>query len=186
MKPILVIYGTTEGHTRKIAEFIAARLRSLGREVHLVDSASPAAGQLAPVYAGAILGGSLHEHKHQSALAHFIKANIGWLNAIPTAFFSVSLAMASRDAQERAEAKKLAEEFLEQTGLNAGFVRLVAGALKYTEYNYFKRALMRMIAQREGGDTDTSRDHEYTDWDDVAQFVDEYAAATRTEVVDAT
>jgi menaquinone-dependent protoporphyrinogen oxidase len=186
MKPILVIYGTTEGHTRKIAEFIAARLRGRGREVHLVDSASPAAEQVAPVYAGAIMGGSLHEHRHQSSLAHFIKANIGWLNAIPTAFFSVSLAMASGDAQERAEAKALAEQFLKQTGLKAGAVCLVAGALKYTEYDYFKRALMRMIARREGGDTDTSRDHEYTNWDDVARFVDEYVAATQPDVVDAT
>jgi menaquinone-dependent protoporphyrinogen oxidase len=30
---------------------------------------------------------------------------------------------------------------------------------------------MRMIAKRAGSDTDTSRDHEYTDWKGLDQFV---------------
>jgi menaquinone-dependent protoporphyrinogen oxidase len=181
MKPILVIYGTTEGHTRKIAEFIAERLRTAGKTVDLVDSASPAAAQIAPIYAGAFIGGSLHQGKHQSSLAHFVKANAAWLNAIPTAFFSVSLSMAGKDEEWRAEAKRLADEFLADTGLNAGMVRLVAGALKYTEYDFLKRWIMKSIAQKAGGSTDTTRDTEYTDWDDVARFVDEYLAATRGE-----
>jgi menaquinone-dependent protoporphyrinogen oxidase len=29
---------------------------------------------------------------------------------------------------------------------------------------------MRVIARREDGDTDTSHDHEYTDWQAVEQF----------------
>jgi len=181
MKPILVVYGTTEGHTRKIAEFIADRLQHRGQEVHLVDSTSPAAALVTPVYAGAVIGGSLHQHKHQSSLMHFVKANAGWLNTIPTAFFSVSLSMAGRDEEEHAEAKKLAQDFLEETGLKAGMLRLVAGALKYTQYEYFKRLIMRRIAKEAGGDTDTSRDHEYTDWDDLSRFVDEFAAAANLD-----
>jgi menaquinone-dependent protoporphyrinogen IX oxidase len=56
MQPILVAYGSTEGHTRKIAEFIAERLRLRGHRVDLVDTATPAAQQVQPVYLGAILG----------------------------------------------------------------------------------------------------------------------------------
>lgn len=181
MKPILVAYGTTEGHTRKIAEFMADRLRSRGRTVDVVDTTTPAAEQIQPIYAGAFIGGSLHQHKHQSSLAHFIKANLGWLDTIPVAFFSVSLSMAGQDPEARAEAKQLAEAFLEETGLRPGMTRLIAGALKYTQYDFFKRYIMRQIAKDAGGDTDTSRDHEYTDWNDVARFVDEYIAATELE-----
>lgn len=181
MKPILVIYGTTEGHTRKIAEFIAEHLRKRGKTVNLVDSATPAAAAVLPIYAGALIGGSLHQHKHQSALAHFVKANASWLNTIPTAFFSVSLSMAGQDAEARAEAKKLADEFLLETGLRPGMTRLIAGALKYTQYDWLKRTIMRTIARQAGGDTDTSQDHEYTDWDDVARFVDEYVAAAQID-----
>lgn len=181
MKPILVVYGTTEGHTRKIAEFISDALRKHGKEVTLIDSATPAAAQVQPIYAGAILGGSLHNHKHQSSLAHFIKSNVGWLNAIPTAFYSVSLSMAGQDQAAWAEAKKLAEQFLDETGLRPGMVRMIAGALKYTQYDYFKRYMMMSIAKQAGGEVDTSRDHEYTDWDGVAHFVDEFVAATQPD-----
>lgn len=181
MRPILVAYGTTEGHTRKIAEFIAKRLCMAGRSVDLVDSASPAAGLIAPIYAGAFVGGSLHQGRHQAALAHFVRSNAAWLNAIPTAFFSVSLSMAGDDAEWRAEAKRLAEDFLAETGLKAGMLRLVAGALKYTQYDFLKRCVMKSISHKAGRSTDTANDTEYTDWDDVARFVDEYLASTRGE-----
>jgi menaquinone-dependent protoporphyrinogen oxidase len=36
---------------------------------------------------------------------------------------------------------------------------------------------MKLIAKQQGGDTDTSHDHEYTDWDDLTRFVDEFLAA---------
>ena len=178
MKRILVVYGTTEGHTRKIAEFIGEKLRARGHVARVIDAASPDAKQVQPMYDGVIVGGSLHQGQHQSALAHFIRENTSWLNGLPSALFSVSLSMASADEKERAEARQLAQQFVEQTGLDAGIVRCLAGALLYTKYDYFKRFMMRRIAEQEGGEVDTSKDHEYTDWDDVAAFVDEYLAAT--------
>jgi hypothetical protein len=36
---------------------------------------------------------------------------------------------------------------------------------------------MKLIAKQQGGDTDTSHDHEYTDWDDLTRFVEEFVAA---------
>lgn len=51
----------------------------------------------------------------------------------------------------------------------------IAGALKYTEYDYFKRLIMKMISKKEGGATDTSQDYEYTKWDEVTKFVNEFA-----------
>jgi len=183
MKPILVLYGTTEGHTRKIAEFIAERLRRVGKTVDLVDSATPAATQVAPIYAGAIVGGSVHYDKHPASLAHFIKANVAWLNTIPTAFFSVSLATAHRDAQSRAEARKQADQFIDETGLAPGMVWPVAGALKFTQYDFFKRYMVRSIAKQIGGDSDIvmSRDTEYTDWNELGRCVDEYLAAAQID-----
>ena len=85
MQPILVAYGSTEGHTRKVAEFIAERLRLRGHRVDLVDTATPAAQEVTAVYQGAVLGGSLHQHRHQASLAHFIKSNHAWLSAMPVA-----------------------------------------------------------------------------------------------------
>ena len=56
---------------------------------------------------------------------------------------------------------------------------LVAGALLYTRYNFLVRFVMRQITKAEGGDTDTSRDYEYTDWDAVDRFAEAFARQLR-------
>ena len=172
MEPVLVAYGTTEGQTRKIAGFIAERIRGAGHEVDLVDTASPEAANLSPVYAAAILGASLHQGRHQCAFVHFLKENRPWLAGIPVALFSVSLAVASDDAGSQEEAKGLLDELVEESGLSPVARHCIAGALRYTRYDYLKRMLMRYIAKRENRPTDTSGDYEFTDWDDVGAFVD--------------
>ena len=177
MQPILVVYATVEGQSRKIAEFIAERLRVRGHRVDLVDAATAAAEQVTPVYQGAILGGSVHQLKHPAALADFIKRNHTWLAAMPCAFFSVSLSAALDDMESRIEVQRLANEFVDECALSPVALRCVAGALKYTQYDYFKRLLMRMVARYHGQTTDTSKDTEYTHWPDVEAFVDEFLGA---------
>jgi menaquinone-dependent protoporphyrinogen oxidase len=179
MQPILVAYATTEGHTRKVAEFIAERLRIRGHHVDLVDVASAAALGVTGAYQAAFIGGSVHQHKHQSALMHFVKTNLGWLASLPVALFSVSLAVATSDMDGRLEAQRMANEFADESGLKPVVTHCVAGALKYTQYDYFKRLIMRMISKQQGRSTDTSKDTEYTNWDDVETFVDEFLAAAR-------
>lgn len=177
MQPILVAYATTEGQTRKVAEFIAERLRIRGHRVDLVDVATPAAAQgVTGQYRAALIGGSVHQDKHQDALAHFAKSNREWLAAMPVALFSVSLAAATDDADSRQEAKRALEAFVEETGLRPWATRCIAGALKYTQYDYLRRLVMRLIAKQRGRSTDAAHDHEYTDWDDVEAFVDEFLA----------
>lgn len=177
MQPILVAYGSTEGQTRKIAEFIAQRLRIRGHRVDLVDTATPAAQQIAPHYQAAIVGGSLHQQRHQRPLEHFLKDNQVWLASMPVALFSVSLAAALDDIDSRLEARRLLDELADETGLKPRAVRCIAGALRYTQYDYLKRQLMRMIARHYGRPTDPAKDVEYTDWNDVGAFVDEFLDA---------
>ena len=176
MSRILIVYGTTEGHTRKIAEHIAGVVRRLEHDADVLDSASSDAAQVERRYDAVILGGSLHEGRHQGALTHFIKSNLEWLNRVPAAFFSVSLSIASADAQGRSEAMHAAQIYLEETGWQPARTQCVAGALLYTRYSFLKRFLMRLIAQRAGGATDTSRDYEYTDWDEVTRFVEAFVS----------
>jgi menaquinone-dependent protoporphyrinogen oxidase len=53
----------------------------------------------------------------------------------------------------------------------------VAGAINYTRYNFLLRWYMKRASAKNGGATDTSRDHEYTDWDQVDRFAAAIAAA---------
>ncbi len=177
MQPILVAYGTVEGQTRKIAEFIAERLRIRGHRVDLIDTATPAAEQVTPIYQGAILGGPVHQQRHPASLLDFVKRNHQWLAAMPTAVFSVSLSAALDDIESRIEVQRVVNEFVDDCALRPVATRCIAGALKYTRYDYFKRLMMRMIARHRGQSTDTSKDFEYTDWNDVEAFVDEFLAA---------
>jgi len=174
MLPILIAYGTTEGHTRKVAEFIAERLRIRGQSVDLVDVASPAAQQVQLIHRGAIVGGSLHHFKHQAALTNFLKSNQTWLNAMPVGLFSVSLSAALPGADDQAEAKQAADNFAADCGLKPVTISCVAGALKYDDLDYFRRLMARQIIKKIGPGSDLHSDHEYTDWDQVEVFVDNY------------
>jgi len=173
MARILIVYGTTEGHTRSIARRIAATVMAHGHMATVVDATEPRIAT--PGYHACIVCASIHQGKHQSAVMHFVRDNLAFLDAVPTAFFSVSLTAALPEPDQQAAARGCADEFAHDSGWSPGNIFLVAGALKYTEYDFMKRILMRLIAQRKGGDTDTTHDYEYTDWtrlrDDTIAFL---------------
>ena len=84
------------------------------------------------------------------------------------------------DSLEQWKAGQLDNEdrFVADTGWHPQRLVPVAGALRYSQYNFAVRMLMKRIARESGGSTDTTRDHEYTDWTALEQFVDQFAAET--------
>jgi menaquinone-dependent protoporphyrinogen oxidase len=185
MKPILILYATREGQTRRIAEHVAAEIRTrrLVADVRDVRAESPTL-DLAP-YRAAVLAASIHMGKHEDEMIAFVKSNREALERMPTAFLSVSLNETKAEdmtapPEKRAEAHRAVQEtidrFFEQTGWRPGRVKPVAGALLYTKYNVLVRFIMKQISKRSGGSTDTSRDHEYTDWAALDRFVEEFVA----------
>jgi menaquinone-dependent protoporphyrinogen oxidase len=178
---ILIVYGTTEGQTRKISQFMEAVLKNSGHEVTVADASE--APPSPSSYDAVIIGASVHIHKYQSAIVHYIKRHIEALNKIPGAFFSVCLAIASNLEAEHREARKITTDFLEHLGWKPVMTTQVAGALKYTQYGFFTRLMMKSIAKREGRTTDTSKDYEYTDWNAVREFVKEFAVRIKIHPV---
>jgi menaquinone-dependent protoporphyrinogen oxidase len=173
---VLVLYGTTEGQTRKIASFIADRLTAAGHAATLVD-ANDVVPALDPASFDAVLiAGSLHLGRYQNSVVHFVKAHRAALNARATAFISVSLAAAGDEADDVAGLEKCVHDFLAESGWQPRAVHHAAGAFRYTQYDFFKRWAMKYIAYRKGQPTDTSKDFEYTDWDALGRFIDQFAA----------
>jgi menaquinone-dependent protoporphyrinogen oxidase len=123
------------------------------------------------------VGASLHMGRHQKAASRFVHEHAARLNAVPSAFFSVSLAAASKNPAEVGEAERIARAFPETHGWTPAFILSVAGRLAYREYNVLVRWLIKRIARKEGGPTDTSRDHELTNWDAVDRLAREMAVA---------
>ncbi len=166
---ILIIYATTEGQTRKIARFMEEQLQAEGHPVVIaeVTDAPPSPEDFDMV----LIGSSIHMHQYHKAVKQYVISNLDTLNNMKSHFFSVCMAVASDIPEEHEEAAKIASDFLEDTGWNTDTPKQFAGALKYTQYDFFKKLIMRMIAKKEGGSTDTSQDHEYTDWGEVKKYV---------------
>jgi menaquinone-dependent protoporphyrinogen oxidase len=178
---ILIVYGTTEGQTRKISHFMEAILKDRGHDVTVADASKTP--PLPSSFDAVIIGASIHIHKYQSAVLRYINSYIADLNKIPSAFFSVCLAVASDMEEEHKEARKITNDFLERVGWKPLMTTQIAGALKYTHYDFFTRFVMKRISKREGRTTDTSKDHEYTNWDAVREFVTEFAVKTKIHPV---
>jgi menaquinone-dependent protoporphyrinogen oxidase len=175
-----IFYATTEGQTRRIAEYLAAVFRDQGFTSHALVVTSADAQLFDWTRArAAIVGASLHIGSHQAEAASFVQAHAAELNARPSAFFSVSLSAASSHAEETDAARRLAEAFPPAHGWTAPIVSSIAGRLAYTKYGPLKRLLLKWIAKKEGAPTDTSRDYELTNWNDADKLVSEVIALIR-------
>jgi menaquinone-dependent protoporphyrinogen oxidase len=169
----LIIYGTTEGHTRKIARYMENTLQSAGHTVQIADAAD---NPVSPGdYDAIIIGGSIHIGKYQTPVTHYIQQHLASLNKMPGAFFSVCLAIASDISEEHDEVNKITSDYLVVTGWKPIVTTQIAGALLYTKYDFFKRLIMKQISKKEGRTTDTSQDYEYTNWEEVKAFVLKFA-----------
>jgi menaquinone-dependent protoporphyrinogen oxidase len=175
---VVIAYGTTEGHTTKIADYLAAALRSHGCEADIRDI-QRSGGMLPDGYDAVIVGGSIHMGKHKDAVRDFVRQNRAALERLPSAFFSVSLA-ASGDPEN---ANAYVARFEQETGWRPAQVGLFGGALPYTQYGFIKRHMMVRIVRSKPGNlsTDTSRDWVYTDWDQVQQFADAFLTRLASE-----
>jgi menaquinone-dependent protoporphyrinogen oxidase len=179
MTRILILYGTSEGQTAKIAERLAETMRGEGCAVDVVDSRRLSKAFSMRGYDAALIGASLHAGGFQRAVRDVVRGHLVDLQRIPAAFFSVSLTEAyppGTHEQERAELHRHITRFLEEAGWQPQQIVNFAGALAYTRYGFFKKQVMKSIARRAGTPTDTSRDYEFTDWIAVARFGKEFAA----------
>ena len=177
MCEVPVVYATTEGQTRRIAERIAERLREHGLDSRAMAITSDEATRVDwSRVRGAVVGASLHLQKHQPEAVSFARRYHRELSAVPSMFVSVSLAAASKNADSVDAARHLAERFATDTKWRPLRVSSMAGRLAYTQYSWWKRLIMRRIAKREGGSIDTSRDHEYTNWAAVEYLADSLAS----------
>jgi menaquinone-dependent protoporphyrinogen oxidase len=181
-----VFYATREGHTKKVAERIAADLRTRGALVDTFDVRDCPAPDWSR-YSTACLAASVHRGHHEKEMVVFAKTHRDALVGLDAAFVSVTLSEAgaedpTRSADERRaaaeDAQRMIDVFVGETGWHPEHALSVAGALAYSKYNLLVRFLMKRIARKAGAPTDTRRDYEFTDWPAVDRFVGELADRT--------
>lgn len=177
---VAVIYASTHGHTGKIAARIADTTRAEGLAVEVAELGDGADGAIRSCDA-AIVAGSVHRGAHQRELVEFVRHHRHFLQDVPSAFVSVSLTAADDDDEEqRAETRRMVDEFVEDTGWTPDQTATVAGAFQFSKYSSFERLLMRMIARRHGTEIDPRQDLELTDWTAVERFAREFVRRLRS------
>jgi menaquinone-dependent protoporphyrinogen oxidase len=179
MARIAVVFGTTDGQTAKIARFVAEILRREGHELRTLDTRDPLPAEPLEGIDAVVLAGSIRMGRFQRALVEFARTRRDSLRRVPTVFLAVSLSASHGTPGARREVRKQLDRFAAETGFVANAVLPVAGSLRYTQYGFFTRLLILLISKIAGGDTDTSRDYEYTDWLALTAFVRMFSTRLR-------
>ncbi len=170
MSSFLVIYSSTDGHTKKICERIKnfindenlAELFSL-EEVKKVDLSK---------FEKIIIGASIRYGKHSKELYNFIKLNKNILDQKKCAFFSVNV-VARKPEKNTAETNPYINKFLKISKWKPNIIKVFAGKVDYPNYNLIDKYIIKFIMFITGGPTDTSQSYEFTDWSKVDDFSEE-------------
>ncbi|HZX25251.1 MAG TPA: flavodoxin domain-containing protein [Woeseiaceae bacterium] len=173
MKRFLVLYATREGQTARVAGRIAEHLRAAGAEVSLVDAANTLTADALELarFDRLVFGASMHAGGLEKELVDFVNDREDAIRRRARSLFVVLLSAAAKDAALREEWLGDARKKIEaQLRVPFEHVEMIAGALRYSKYPLPLRWMMRRIARKAGEDTDTSRDYEYTDWEQVRRY----------------
>ena len=169
---ILIAFGTTEGQTGKIAEFVAGSLHDKGHKAQSYDCAGRLSGIDVDNFDAVIVASSVHQRLHQRNIIAFVEAHRSLLDAKHSAFISVSLSSAFGDGRD--DAQSYVDEFVNDTGWRPNQVHLAAGALRYKEYDFFKEQIIRHIVMADRKVQLRDHDCELTDWAALEEFTAQF------------
>jgi menaquinone-dependent protoporphyrinogen oxidase len=173
---ILILYGTSEGQTRKIAGFVADRCRTAGHEVELADATDRHSSVRAADFDAAIIAARVHAGAYQRAVVAFARDNRHILGIMPNAFLSVSMSAARLSPMDGTRLESYVAGFTRRSGWAPEQVLHVAGARLYTRHNAVGRWILGLI---DGHRFPTDRDHEWTDWPALERFTGQFLARAR-------
>nr|AEM25296.1 protoporphyrinogen oxidase [Endotrypanum schaudinni] len=177
MKPqcpkYLLLYSTSDGHTKTIINLIAKQLSDeTNAQCDVVDIKDSRVCVLSD-YEKVLIGASIRYGKFSTAFVEYVEQHADELNSIPSAFFSVNLT-ARKEAKRTAATNPYTRKFLSRSSWFPQLVSVFAGALWYPRYNLFDRLFIKFIMKVTGGETDTTKEVVYTDWDAVRRFASEF------------
>lgn len=181
MSDAMVAFATGEGQTRKVASFVANELEQRGIHTQLIDLAQGEPPDCLQQCDGVLLAASVHAGKHQTSASKFAQHNKDALSKIPNTFLSVNLSNVAGDQQGDVQAKKQIDDFIELTGWEPKRAIAVAGAFRYSEFSrvwrWIIRTSQRLFARslNEQGWPPLTEDQEYTDWQQLREFADDFA-----------
>ncbi len=168
MKNIVIIYSTTDGHTREICSRLQIIIEQDGHQVTLIPIEDASEVELNK-FNKIVIGASIRYGKHSKKIYEFISNNQKILDEKPNAFFSVNV-VARKPDKNRPETNPYLKKFLSQISWKPKELAVFAGKIDYQKYTIFDRLMIRMIMWITKGPTDPKANIEFTDWNQVNNF----------------
>jgi menaquinone-dependent protoporphyrinogen oxidase len=174
MSQVLVLYHSYNAQTARIARRIGEVIQQAGHNQVLVQAFDGKSVPEIHGFAGVVVGAAIRYGHHERAFEKALRPHAVELAARPNAFFSVCLCAGGPGYKPEA-ARRYVEDFCKRTGWQPRETASFAGALQYSKYSPFIKLMMKLIVGFSGGETDDSRDYEYTDWAAVERFARDFA-----------
>ncbi len=171
MSTILILYSTTDGHTRHICQRIQQNLAAAGHQVTLASILHEVPENLA-VFDKIVIGARIRYGKHQPQVFAFVREHLALLESRPNAFFSVNI-VAPKQEKNRPETNPYLRKFLLRTPWRPKRLAVFAGRLDYPACRFYDRWAIRLIMWMTQGPTDPTTVVEFTDWQQVDAFAQE-------------
>jgi menaquinone-dependent protoporphyrinogen oxidase len=168
MAKILIVYSTTDGHTRKICCRLKQIVEGWNNEVTLVSVNNVNTAELMS-FEKIVVGASIRYGKHSKNIYQFIKENQLFLESRPNAFFTVNV-VARKPGKDTPETNPYLKKFLRQISWKPVKLAVFAGKIEYQKYRFWDRFIIRLIMWITKGPTDPDTNIEFTNWDKVAKF----------------
>lgn len=165
---ILIIYSTTDGHTKVICDRLKTIAETKGNEVtiKLIDETL---GIDLKSFDKIVLGASIRYGKHSPKMVEFINQNYKILDTLPNAFFSVNV-VARKPEKNRPETNPYLIKFLKRIPWKPKNLAVFAGKIDYPACSYIDRQMIRLIMWMTKGPTHPDTVVEFTDWNQVDLF----------------
>lgn len=168
----LILFSSRDGQTREIATYIANSIKE-EMECDIFNMLRVEEINWAQ-YDRVLIGASIRYGHFHPVVAKFVKRNLHQLQQRCSGFFSVNLT--ARKAEKRTpQTNAYTRKFLLHSPWQPDCCAVFAGALRYPRYGWFDRMMIKLIMRITGGETDTSKEVEYTDWAQVSRFALEFA-----------
>ena len=167
---LLIIYSSTDGHTKIICEKIINNLKN-SSNVELV-SLDQAINLDLSKFNKIVIGASIRYGRHSGDLYKFIKFNKDILERKETAFFSVNV-VARKIEKSDPETNPYIKKFLKISNWKPGKIAVFAGKVDYPKYRFFDKYIIKLIMFITKGPTDTTQTYEFTNWSKVDAFAKE-------------
>lgn len=168
MAKIVIIYSTTDGHTREICAYLMQMIEEHDNQVTLLSINDINAIDLKS-FDKIVIGASIRYGKHNKKVYQFIKKNLQILEEKSSAFFSVNV-VARKPEKNQPDTNPYLKKFLTQISWKPKRLAVFAGKIDYQKYSFWDRSMIRLIMWMTNGPTDPKAKIDFTNWNQVKEF----------------